>query len=141
LDESALQSQNIMLLLWALSSRACRTRNRHFGTVEDFPMMWMTRKDNCESSSEIRRNRAEVLMQQTTTYRVQNRNSGYERYTSDAEAEGYLSYSKAHVYLRNKEMGLHRYGTEKWAQDCTDMELKSGLRSEPALRSFTRSLI
>jgi hypothetical protein len=98
-------------------------------------MMWMKRKDNCESSPEIRRNRTGVLMQQIPTYRVLNCNSGYERFKSDAEAEGYLSYSKAHFYHRNKEMGrvdskseaglcpnCNRYGTENWAQIRTCVE-------------------
>jgi hypothetical protein len=95
----------------------------------------MKRKDNSESSPEIRRNRAGVLMQQATTYRVLDRNSGYERYKADAEAEGYVSYSKTHFYLRNKEMGLvdskseaglcpncNRYGTENWARIKTCIE-------------------
>jgi hypothetical protein len=97
--------------------------------------MWMKRKNNCESSPEIRRNRAGVLMQQAITHRVLNRNSGYERYKDDAEAEGYLSNSKTHFYLRNKEMGLVdskseaglcpnciRHGTENWAQIKTCIE-------------------
>jgi hypothetical protein len=47
-----------------------------------------------------------ILVEQATTYRVNNRYQGYSKYCSDVSAEEYPFCSRAHFYLRNKEIGL-----------------------------------
>jgi hypothetical protein len=128
------------------------TRNRHVGPVEEFLVIWMKRKDNCKSSPEIRRNRAGVLMQQVTTCRVLKRNSGYDMYKADVLAEGHPHDSKAHFYLRNKEMGLvdsksearlcpncNRYGTEsciEFLYPASDPGRRNALNKVDQLQSY-----
>jgi hypothetical protein len=104
-------------------------RDRRTRKKEEFLLKWMERKENSESSPEIRRDHSGQLMQQTTTYRVINQYNGYKKYCSDSTKDGFPHYSRAHFYLRNKEMGLidsksdaglctncYRYGTEAWAR-------------------------
>jgi hypothetical protein len=76
-------------------------------------------------------------MQQATTYRVLNRDSGYDRYDADASSEGYPNYSKtSFFYLPTKEIEIVysksetglcsnyiRYGTGNWAQIRTSVHL------------------
>jgi hypothetical protein len=105
------------------------SRDRRTGRKEEVLLTWMERKENSESSPEIRRDHSGRLVQQATTYRVNNRYQGYSKYCNDASVEDYPAYSRAHFYLRNKEMGLvdskseaglcpncYRYGTEAWAR-------------------------
>jgi hypothetical protein len=81
-------------------------RDRRTRKKEEFLLKWMERKENSESSPEIRRDHSGQLMQQTTTYRVINQYNGYKKYCSDSTKDGFPHYSRAHFYLRNKEMGL-----------------------------------
>ena len=105
------------------------SRDRRTGPKEEFLLTWMERRENIESSPEIRRYHSGRLVQEATTYRVNNRYQGYSKYCSDALAEDYPCYSRAHFYLRNKEMGLvdskseaglcpncYRYGIEARAR-------------------------
>jgi hypothetical protein len=109
------------------------SRDGRTGRKEEFLSTWMERKEKSESSPEIRRDHSGLLVQQATTYRVNNRyqgyRKGYRKHRSDASAGEYPFYSRAHFYLRNKEMGLvdsksegglcpncHRYGTDAWAR-------------------------
>jgi hypothetical protein len=82
------------------------SRDRRTGPKEDFILSWIERKENSESSPEIRRDHSGRLVQEATTYRVNNRYQGDSKYCSDALAEDYPIYSRAHFYLCNKEMGL-----------------------------------
>jgi hypothetical protein len=63
------------------------SRDRRTGRKEKFLLTWMERKENSESSPEIRRDHSSRLVQQATTYRVNNRYQGYSKYCSDASAE------------------------------------------------------
>jgi hypothetical protein len=105
------------------------SRDRGTGPKEEFLLTWMERKENSESPPEIRRDHSGRLVQEATTYRVNNRYQDYSKYCSDALAEDYQFYSRAHFYLRNKEMGLvdskseaglcpncYRYGPKLWRE-------------------------
>jgi hypothetical protein len=82
------------------------SRDKRTSRKEDFLITWMEKKENSESSPEIRRDHFSRLVQQATKYRVNIRYQAYSKYCSDASAEEYPFYSRAHLYLRNKELAI-----------------------------------
>jgi hypothetical protein len=116
---------------------ACKVikRNCRGGPKEFYLQDWMKKKENTESSPEIKRNKNGQLLKQNISYRILNRAKGYEKYKRDADAEGFPAYGITHFYKRNEEMGLkdskseaglcpncNKYGAETWS------ELKASLK-------------
>jgi hypothetical protein len=59
-------------------------RDRRTGRKEECLLVLTERRENRETSPEIRRNHSGQLVHQATTYRVNYRYQGYSKYCSDA---------------------------------------------------------